>query len=136
MIISSQESYHQADSDTSTGQRLDFGLHNLEKGKAAKKNEGFFEKGLLKAMESEHRSGRNVTEVKAVGNGHAHCKRLGKTVKLIGSELIGGIVTENCRRVKGVWLCFGGGGWVTCIVNAVPLLLTVSPQGLTPDTAG
>ena len=19
-------------------------------------------------------------------------------------------VTENCRRVKGVWLCFGGGG--------------------------
>lgn len=90
MIISSQESYHQADSDTSTGQRLDFGLHNLEKGKAAKKNEGFFEKGLLKAMESEHRSGRNVTEVKAVGNGHAHCKRLGKTVKLICSELIGG----------------------------------------------
>ena len=22
------------------------------------------------------------------------------------------IVTENCRRVKGVWLCFGGGGYV------------------------
>lgn len=20
------------------------------------------------------------------------------------------VVTENCRRVKGVWLCFGGGG--------------------------
>ena len=98
----------------------------METGKAATKNEGFFEKGLLKAMESEHRSGGNLPEVKAVGNGHAHCKRLGKTVKSIVSELIRVTVTENCRRVKGIWLCFGGGGQVTCIVDALPLLLTVS----------
>ncbi len=25
------------------------------------------------------------------------------------------LVTENCKRVKGVWLCFGGGGCVAYI---------------------
>ena len=23
-------------------------------------------------------------------------------------------VTENCRRVKGTWMCFGGGGYAWC----------------------
>jgi len=86
-----QESYSQADMDTRTGARLDVGLHNLEPKGSAKKNEGFFEKGLLKAMESDHLAGGNAREVKVIGNGHCH-------------------ITENCRRVKGVWLCFGGGG--------------------------
>jgi len=49
-----------------------------------------FENGILKALESDHRSNGNVLEVKAIGNGHCH-------------------LTENCRRVKGVWQCFGGG---------------------------
>jgi len=51
----------------------------------------FFEKGLLKAKESNHLAGGSGREVKVVANGHCH-------------------ITENCRRVKGVWLCFGGGG--------------------------
>ena len=25
------------------------------------------------------------------------------------------LVTDNCKRVKGVWLCFGGGGCVSYI---------------------
>jgi hypothetical protein len=25
------------------------------------------------------------------------------------------VVTDNCKRVKGVWLCFGGGGCVSYI---------------------
>ena len=79
--------------DPSTGARLDKGIHGNEGPGAAKKSDGFFEKGLLKAMESDHRAGGNRREVKVVANGHCH-------------------VTDNCRRVKGVWLCFGGGGFV------------------------
>ena len=71
-IILRQESYAQADKDTRTGARLDVGLHNLEPKGAAKKNEGFFEKGLLKAMESDHLAGGSAREVKVVGNGHCH----------------------------------------------------------------
>jgi hypothetical protein len=79
--------------DPLTGARLDKGLHGLEPAGSAKGSDGFFEKGLLKAMESEHTAGGSGREVKVIGNGHCH-------------------VTENCRRVKGVWLCFGGGGFV------------------------
>lgn len=35
-----------------------------------------FEKGLLKAMESEHLAGGVVPEVKVVANGHCHSKWL------------------------------------------------------------
>ncbi|KAA1475450.1 Metallo-dependent phosphatase [Dentipellis sp. KUC8613] len=86
-----QESYGPADLDPKTGRTLDVGIHDMERSGAAKQNGGFFENGLLRAMESEHSGAGIVPEVKVVGNGHCH-------------------LTENCRRVKGVWLCFGGGG--------------------------
>ncbi|KAI0037808.1 hypothetical protein FA95DRAFT_1613865 [Auriscalpium vulgare] len=85
------ETYGKADSDRDTGRPLDVGIHDLEGAGNAKYNDGFFEKALLSAKESDHRGSGGVPEVKVVGNGHCH-------------------VTENCRRVKGVWLCFGGGG--------------------------
>ncbi|KAF9234987.1 Metallo-dependent phosphatase-like protein [Melanogaster broomeanus] len=47
--------------------------------------------GLLKALESEHRGAGAIPEVKVVANGHCH-------------------ITEDCKRVQDVWLCFGGGG--------------------------
>ena len=75
---------------------------------ASKTNGGFFEQGILKQGErvvdasaeapmdsfwdgefAAPTSGR--PEVKVIANGHCH-------------------ITEDCRRVKGVWLCFGGGG--------------------------
>lgn len=68
----SQEAYSAADINTATGATLDIGLSDLEKSGAAKKNEGFFEKGLLKAMESDHLAGGNAREVKVVANGHSH----------------------------------------------------------------
>ncbi|KAH7926417.1 Metallo-dependent phosphatase [Leucogyrophana mollusca] len=86
-----QESYGIADKDPHTGQSLDFGLHGLEGPGAAKKSDGFFEKGLLAALESDHRAGGGIPEVKVVANGHCH-------------------ITEDCKRVNDVWLCFGGGG--------------------------
>ncbi|KAH9931932.1 Metallo-dependent phosphatase [Fomitopsis serialis] len=86
-----EESYAAADTDPVTGKPLDVGLHGLEGQGSAKKQDGFFHKGLLQAMESEHRAAGNAREVKVASNGHCH-------------------VTENCRRVQGVWLCFGGGG--------------------------
>ena len=88
-----QEAYGPADKSPSDGADLNVGISGLEKPGSAKTNEGFFEKGVLQALESTHvevgKSG--VPEVKAIGNGHCH-------------------LTENCKRVKGVWMCFGGGG--------------------------
>ncbi|KAJ7043577.1 Metallo-dependent phosphatase-like protein [Mycena alexandri] len=83
------ETYSPPDT-SSTGRALDIGISGLETKGNAKGNDGLFEKGILKAMESDHVSS-NVREVKVIGHGHCH-------------------VTENCRRVKGVWFCFGGGG--------------------------
>lgn len=85
------ESYSKADTDPRTGKPLDVGIHGQESPGNAKKNDGFFEKAILKAPESDHTAKGNALEVKVIGNGHCH-------------------VTENCRRVKAVWLCFGGGG--------------------------
>ncbi|KAI0271916.1 Metallo-dependent phosphatase [Russula aff. rugulosa BPL654] len=86
-----QESYGTADTDARTGLPLDVGTSDLEGRGSAKKNGGFFEDGLLHALETPHRGAGGIPEVKVVGNGHCH-------------------VTDNCKRVKGVWLCFGGGG--------------------------
>jgi len=86
-----QEAYNKADTDPRTNRPLDVGADHGEKPGSAKGNEGFFEKALLTALESEHVAGGAAHEVKVVGNGHCH-------------------ITENCRRVKGVWMCFGGGG--------------------------
>ncbi|KAJ7091319.1 Metallo-dependent phosphatase-like protein [Mycena belliarum] len=83
------ETYAKADTGTN-GRVLDIGISGLEPKGDAKKSDGFFEKGILQALESDHVSS-NVPEVKIIGHGHCH-------------------LTENCRRVKGVWFCFGGGG--------------------------
>jgi hypothetical protein len=106
-----QESYAQPDKDPRTGGQLDVGLHNLEPKGSAKHNEGFFEKALLEAKESDHRAGDNAREVKVVANGHCHSTCFCLVFELCRFMPVA-LVTENCRRVKGVWLCFGGGGSV------------------------
>ncbi|KAI6122283.1 Metallo-dependent phosphatase-like protein [Pisolithus croceorrhizus] len=85
-----QESYNTPDTDQRTGLPLDVGV-SLEGSGAAKKSDGMFEKGLLAALETDHRAGPAIPEVKVVANGHCH-------------------VTEDCKRIQDVWLCFGGGG--------------------------
>ena len=60
------------DKDSRTGQPLDFGLHGLERPGAGKKNGGFLEDGLLKALESNHVASEGIPEVKVVANGHCH----------------------------------------------------------------
>jgi len=86
-----QESYSKADIDPATGKPLDVGISDLESKGSAKGNDGFFEKGLMTALESNHLARGVYREVKVLANGHSH-------------------LTENCRRVKGIWMCFGGGG--------------------------
>ncbi|KAI0342973.1 Metallo-dependent phosphatase [Trametopsis cervina] len=86
-----EETYSAADKDPLTGKPLDVGDSGLEESGNAKKQDGFFNKALLTALESGHRAGGTAREVKVVANGHCH-------------------LTENCRRIKGVWSCFGGGG--------------------------
>ncbi|KXN86602.1 putative inactive purple acid phosphatase 29 [Leucoagaricus sp. SymC.cos] len=84
------ESYSKADIDPQSKKPLDVGISGQEDPGNAKKNGGMFEKGILKATESAHKANGNALEVKAIANGHCH-------------------ITENCRRIKGIWLCFGGG---------------------------
>jgi len=79
------ESYSPADVSPS-GEELVYG-EKLEGSGSSSKNGGFFEKALLKGPEGDNLA---VHEVKVVANGHCH-------------------LTDTCRRVKGVWLCFGGG---------------------------
>ncbi|KAI0072805.1 Metallo-dependent phosphatase [Panus rudis PR-1116 ss-1] len=86
-----EEAYSKADTDPSTGKPLDVGQSGVEPHGNAKKQDGFFHKGILQALETDHRAGGNTKEVKVIANGHCH-------------------ITENCRRIKGVWMCFGGGG--------------------------
>ena len=70
----SQESYGTADTDARTGLPLDVGTSDLEGQGSAKKNGGFFENGLLHALETPHRGAGGIPEVKVVGNGHCHSK--------------------------------------------------------------
>ena len=104
----SQETYSTPDTDPRTGQPLDIGTSDLESPSSAKKNAGFFEKGLLHALETPHRGAGGIPEVKVVGNGHCH----GMAVFLFRKPRSdkGLSVTDNCKRVDGVWFCFGGGG--------------------------
>jgi hypothetical protein len=83
-----QESYYAADTDTKTGKPLDVG-QRLDGPGASKQNGGFFEKALLKVKASEDPNDKEL-EVKVVANGHSH-------------------LSDNCRRVKKIWMCFDGG---------------------------
>lgn len=66
------ESYTPADADPRTGKPLDVGIHGEEAAGNAKGTDGFFEKALLTASESEHVSSGTEHEVKVVANGHCH----------------------------------------------------------------
>jgi len=65
------ETYFKADMNPSTGKPLDIGTTGLEPPGNAKKSDGFFEKGILKAMESSNVA-NHAHEVKVIGNGHCH----------------------------------------------------------------
>jgi hypothetical protein len=63
-----------------------------------------FEKGLLKALESEHRAGGVIPEVKVVANGHCHSKHH-HGPKIPSSDFLvshGGL-QANPRRVVVLW---------------------------------
>lgn len=57
-----------------TGKALDVGKTGLEPPGNAKGNDKFFEKGILRAMESDHVANGQAREVKVIGNGHCHSK--------------------------------------------------------------
>ncbi|KAF9531793.1 Metallo-dependent phosphatase [Crepidotus variabilis] len=85
------QTFSKVDISPLTGKPLDVGISDQEGASHAQHDDGFFEKGILYAQESNHVASKSIPEVKVIGNGHQH-------------------LTENCRRIKGVWLCFGGGG--------------------------
>ncbi|KZT52988.1 Metallo-dependent phosphatase [Calocera cornea HHB12733] len=59
----------------------------LEDSGASTHNGNFFDDGVLLAAESD----AGGHEIKVLGHGHDH-------------------VTDKCARVRGIWMCFGGGG--------------------------
>lgn len=110
------EAYSKADVNPQTKKILDIGISGQELPGNAKNNDGFYEKGILQAMESDRQSLSNAPEVKAIGNGHCHCQSCHLFVHFLLNTFA--IVTENCRRVKGVWNCFGGGGYVSSVLRS------------------
>ncbi|KAH7093919.1 Metallo-dependent phosphatase [Auriculariales sp. MPI-PUGE-AT-0066] len=79
------ETFNSADVD-SHGKPLLVG-NQFDADGGSKKNDGFFKKAILSAPEGS----QPIPEVKVIGNGHDH-------------------ITDFCKRVQGVWFCFGGGG--------------------------
>lgn len=74
MKVTRPESYGLPDDDRRTGLPLDIGISGLEESGAAKKSDGMFENGLLRALETDHRGASAIPEVKVVANGHCHSK--------------------------------------------------------------
>ena len=70
-LFSRPESYSKADINPSTRKPLDVGTTGLEPAGNAKKSDGFFAKGVMKAMESSNVA-NSAHEVKVIGNGHCH----------------------------------------------------------------
>ena len=70
-LFSRPASYTKADKNPSTGKTLDVGITGLEPVGNAKKSDGFFAKGVMKAMENSNVA-NNALEVKVIGNGHCH----------------------------------------------------------------
>lgn len=103
------EVYLKADINPSTGKPLDVGNTGLEPAGNAKKNDGFFAKGVMKAMESPNLS-NSVREVKVIGNGHCHGMSFTCLFLPYANYTSYFVVTDNCRLVDGLWFCFGGGG--------------------------
>ena len=67
------EAYNNADVDSDTNIPLDVGIHDIEDHGNAKTNAGFYEKGILQAMEGDHDSpGQALREIKVIANGHCH----------------------------------------------------------------
>jgi len=82
----------------------------------------------MSALESNHRARGLYREVKVVANGHSHRMSFLHTTACVASTHICITVTENCRRVKGIWMCFGGGGyvWSLTMYSDFPEVLTNS----------
>ncbi|KAG8690860.1 hypothetical protein FRC11_008574 [Ceratobasidium sp. 423] len=79
-----------ADTNPETSQVLDVG--SAEEYGGSPRDAGFFKNAILAAPEvpSTAETKGTGTEVKVIANGHVH-------------------TADNCRRVKGIWTCFGGG---------------------------
>ncbi|KAL1413278.1 Phosphatase dcr2 [Vanrija albida] len=68
---------------------LDLGSQ-LDREGASNRNGGFFGQGIKHSFEIEEGGESAVTQVKVLSHGHCH-------------------MTDRCRRVDGVWMCFDGG---------------------------
>lgn len=60
------------DVNPDTGIPLDIGIHDIDGRGDAKNSDGFFEKGVTQALESDHNAGSKLKEVKVISNGHCH----------------------------------------------------------------
>lgn len=109
-----QEAYFPADLDPYTRQRLDVGNSGQEDNGDAPGNDGFFTKAIMNATDSNHINAETEQEVKVVANGHCHrtSSVFLHPTNFLANKAYLMLVTDNCRRIQGVWMCFGGGGSV------------------------
>ena len=89
----------------------------MERKGSAKGNDGFFEKGLMNALESNHRAGGLYREVKVVANGHCHSMSLLYTVVSVNS-------TTNALQSPRIADVSRASGCVSAAEGAYSLTLT------------
>lgn len=98
------QSYGPVDTDSLTGDELDVGTQLPGDGPGNSKTDGGMFDGLLAALESEEGA---VPEVKVIGHGHSH-STFSAARRSTPDAL--SLDTDKCRRNRGIWACFGGGG--------------------------
>lgn len=100
-----QESYASPDIDSNTGLPLDIGIHDIEERGDAKHNDGFFDKGILQAYETDHNAGGNMKEVKVIANGHCHSKCSMQVMQAL-SDVCGIISHGKLQESEGCLVMF------------------------------
>lgn len=131
-----EESYAAADINPNTGRPLDTGIHDIEENGSAKKQDGFFHKGLLQALESDHRAGGNAREVKVVSNGHCHsmCDKVVLTIGIrFDSFLLSYGKLPTCQW--GLALLWWRRVSAAHCPDQIVILILLVIQALIPDTA-
>lgn len=100
------------------GKRLRVG-NRYEGSGASKTDSGFFEQAILAQGELPAPRGDGDAPVDAFWDGEAASPTAGRPeVKVLAHGHCH--LTSDCRRVQGVWICFGGGATVRTLCSFVP----------------
>lgn len=110
MHIPLQQAYSPKVDVSPSGKRLRIG-ERLEGDGASKTDSGFWQQGVLAQGELPAPRGEGDAPVDAFWDGEAATPTTGRPeVKVVAHGHCH--ITSDCRRVDGVWICFGAGATV------------------------